>query len=62
MLSAALGAFTIHQLLEIAKPFAQVNVPVTKLSAICIFLFLLGLQIIFSSFYLGLFDLTETIE
>jgi len=61
-LGAALGAFTIHLLLAIAKPFAQVNVPVTKLSAISIFLFLLGLQVIFSSFYLGLFDLTKTLE
>jgi len=60
--SMMLGVFTIHILLEIAKPMAQVNVPVTELSAICILLFLLGLQIIFSSFYLGLLDLTRTLE
>lgn len=62
MSSMLLGTFTIHKLLEISKPFAQVNVPVTKLSAICIFLFLFGLQIVFSSFYLGLLDLTKTLE
>ena len=61
-ISVALGVFTIHQLLAIARPLAQVNVPLTELSAICIFLFLLGLQILFSSFYLGLLDLTRTLE
>jgi glycosyltransferase involved in cell wall biosynthesis len=60
--SVVLGLFTIHELLAIAKPLAQVNVPVTELSAISIFLFLLALQIIFSSFYLGLLDLTKTLE
>lgn len=60
--SVSLGVFTIHRLLAIAKPLAQVNVPLTELSAICIFLFLLGLQVIFSSFYLGLLDLTRTLE
>ena len=60
--SVILGVFTIHVLLAIAKPHAAVNVPVTELSAICILLFLLGLQIIFSSFYLGLLDLTRTLE
>jgi glycosyltransferase involved in cell wall biosynthesis len=62
MLSVVVGTFTIHELFVIAKPHAQVNVPVTECSAVCIFLFLLGLQIIFSSFYLGLFDLTKTLE
>ena len=61
-LSVLLGLFTIHQLLVISKPFAAVDVPVTKLSAVCIFLFLLGLQLVFSSFYLGLLDLTKTLE
>ena len=60
--SVVVGVFTIHLLLAIANPLAQVNVPVTKLAAISIFLFLLGLQIIFSSFYLGLLDLTKTLE
>lgn len=60
--SVILGIFTIHTLLAIARPLAQVNVPVTELSGISIFLFLLGLQIIFSSFYLGLLDLTRTLE
>lgn len=60
--SIGLGLFTIHELLAIAKPLAQVNVPVTELSAICIFLFLLSIQIIFSSFYLGLLELTKTLE
>jgi glycosyltransferase involved in cell wall biosynthesis len=62
IISVILGLLTIHQLLAIAKPLAQVNVPLTELSAICIFLFLLGLQIVFSSFYLGLLDLTRTLE
>jgi len=62
MVSLLLGVFTIHQLLAISKPLAPVDVPVTKLSAICVFLFLLGLQIVFSSFYLGLLDLTKTLE
>jgi glycosyltransferase involved in cell wall biosynthesis len=62
LLSVILGLFTIQALFAIAKPHAQVNIPVTELSAICIFLFLLGLQIIFSSFYLGLLDLTRTLE
>lgn len=60
--SVILGSFTIHRLIEISKPLAQVSIPVTKLAAFCIFLFLLGLQIVFSSFYLSLFDLTKTLE
>jgi glycosyltransferase involved in cell wall biosynthesis len=60
--SLILGVFTIHALLGIARPLAQVNIPLTEVSAICIFLFLLGLQIIFSSFYLGLLDLAKTLE
>jgi len=62
LFSVGLGAATIHQLIEISKPLAQVNIPVTKVSALSVFLFLLGLQIVFSSFYLGLFDLTKTLE
>ena len=62
IVSVVLGLFTIKGLLAIAKPFAQVNVALTELSAVCIFLFLLGLQIVFSSFYLGLLDLTRTLE
>lgn len=60
--SVILGLFTIHALFEIASPHSQVNIPLTEMSAICIFLFLLGLQIVFSSFYLGLLDLTKTLE
>lgn len=60
--SVLAGLFTIHQLLAISKPFAPVDVAITKLSAICVFLFLLGLQIVFSSFYLGLLDLGKTLE
>jgi glycosyltransferase involved in cell wall biosynthesis len=60
--SVVLGGFTIHELLQIARPLSEVNIPVTKLSALSIFLFLLGLQIVFSSFYLGLCDFSKTIE
>jgi hypothetical protein len=62
LFSVVLGTFTIHLLMEISKPQAQVSIPVTKLAALCIFLFLLGLQIVFSSFYLSLFDLGKTLE
>ena len=60
--AVVLGVLTIHMLLAIARPSAQVNIPVTELSAISIFLFLLGVQVIFSSFYLGLLDLSRTLE
>jgi len=51
LLSVILGLFTIHELLAIAKPHAQVNIPVTELSAICILRFLLGFK---SSFRLSI--------
>jgi len=62
LFSVVLGTFTIHLLMEISKPQAQVSIRSPKLAALCIFLFLLGLQIVFSSFYLSLFDLSKTLD
>jgi len=56
------GGITISMLLEVSNEMASVNIPVTKLSIISVFTVLLGLQIIFSSFYISLFNLNKTLE
>jgi glycosyltransferase involved in cell wall biosynthesis len=57
-----LGGMTIGMLWQASTSMSQVDIPVTKLSVISIFMVLLGIQIIFSSFYLSLFNLTKTLQ
>jgi len=56
------GAFTIGLLWQASTAMTAISVPATKMAAISIFLVLLGIQIVFSSFYLSLFNLTKTLE
>jgi glycosyltransferase involved in cell wall biosynthesis len=58
----ALGLGTIVLLWQVAHANAPVNVPVTKLAILSSFLFLLGLQLFFSAFYLSLANLRRTLE
>jgi hypothetical protein len=49
-------------LFECSSSTQNVNIPLTELSILSTFTILLGIQIIFSSFYLSLFNLTETLK
>jgi hypothetical protein len=57
-----IGLVTLILLLKFAVSFPNVHVPLTKLAIVAIFIVLLGIQIIFSSFYISLFNTTETLE
>jgi glycosyltransferase involved in cell wall biosynthesis len=57
-----LGGVTIGWLWQSANSGSQINVWATKSSIVAIFSVLLGLQIIFSSFYMSLFNLSRTLE
>lgn len=48
--------------LNLAGSGVYVNVALTKFSIFSIFIILLGIQIIFSSFYISLFNLTQTLK
>jgi glycosyltransferase involved in cell wall biosynthesis len=56
------GAVTAGLLYQVSGHMSEISIPVTKLAIISIFLFLLGIQIVFSSFYLSLFNLNKTLE
>jgi glycosyltransferase involved in cell wall biosynthesis len=56
------GTVTAGLLYQVAARVTEISIPITKLAIISIFLFLLGIQIIFSSFYLSLFNLNKTLE
>jgi len=56
-----LGLVTIGLLAKIAGT-PGVNIPLTRLAAVSVFIALLGVQIIFFSFYLGVFNLNKTLE
>ncbi len=58
----ALGLVTIVLLWQVAHSNAPVNIPVTKLAILSSFLFMLGLQLFFSAFYLSLANLRRTLE
>jgi hypothetical protein len=56
------GSITLILLLKFRVSFPNVHLPLTKLAIVAIFIVLLGIQIIFSSFYISLFNTTETLE
>ena len=56
------GLVTLYLLLKFTVDFPNVHVPLTKLAIVAIFVVLLGIQIIFSSFYISLFNTTETLD
>jgi hypothetical protein len=58
----ALGVVTIVLLWQVAHSNAPINVPLTKMAILSSFLFLLGLQLFFSAFYLSLANLRRTLE
>ncbi|MBN1594578.1 glycosyltransferase family 2 protein [candidate division FCPU426 bacterium] len=62
LLGFVLSGITISILLEVSNAMAAINIPVTKLALLAVFTVLLGIQIVFSSFYLSLFNLKKTLE
>ncbi|MCK5242894.1 glycosyltransferase family 2 protein [bacterium] len=61
-LGLVISGGTISTLLKVSASMGSVNIPVTKLAIISVFTILLGIQIVFSSFYLSLFNLKKTLE
>ena len=62
VIGLALGGFTIWLLLGVAAPGSGVDVPVTKMAIVAIFVVLLGLQLIFASFYVSLLDMGRILK
>jgi glycosyltransferase involved in cell wall biosynthesis len=60
-LGIAMGLITLILFFKLALNAPNVNMPLTKLAIVSIFIVLLGIQIIFSSFYISLFDTTKTL-
>jgi len=56
LLGLGLGSVTVARLLEVSRQGAPVNVPVTKLAIASVDCLLLGIQIVFASFLLSLFE------
>ena len=52
-----LGGVALARLLEVSQQGAPVNIPVTKLAIASVSIVLLGIQFVFASFLLSLFDL-----
>jgi glycosyltransferase involved in cell wall biosynthesis len=57
-----MGLTAIFLLLKFPLEFPNVNLPLTKFAIVSVFISLLGIQIIFSSFYISLFDTTKTLK
>jgi glycosyltransferase involved in cell wall biosynthesis len=57
-----MGITTIVLIFKMAGDFSKIHVSLTKLAAVSIFIVLLGIQMIFSSFYISLFSTTKTLE
>jgi glycosyltransferase involved in cell wall biosynthesis len=61
-LGIIIGLVTLILLLKFAVSFPNVHIPLTKLAIVATFIVLLGIQIIFSSFYISLFNTTGTLD
>ena len=61
-LGVALGVITIVLLRRTVGVSPNVDISVTRMSTISIFIALLGMQLVFFSFSLSLFDLNKTLE
>ncbi|MBA7589733.1 hypothetical protein ES708_31822 [subsurface metagenome] len=59
-LGIAMGLITLILFVKFALN-APVHIPLTKLAIVSMFIVLLGIQIMFSSFYISLFDTTKTL-
>jgi glycosyltransferase involved in cell wall biosynthesis len=57
-----MGITTIVLIFKLAGDSSEIHVSFTKLAAVSIFIVLLGIQTIFSSFYISLFSTTKTLE
>lgn len=57
-----MGITTIVLMFKLTGDFSEIHVSLTKLAAVSIFIVLLGIQMIFSSFYISLFSTTKTLE
>jgi len=60
-LGIAMGLITLILFFKLALNIPNVNIPLTKLAIVSMFIVLLGIQIMFSSFYISLFDTTKTL-
>ena len=60
-LGIAMGLTTLILFFKLALHAPNVNIPLTKLAIVSMFVVLLGIQLIFSSFYISLFDTTKTL-
>ena len=59
---AAMSLTTIYLIVNFAKNLPYVDIPLARLAIVSVFVILLGLQVIFSSFYVSLFNLAETLK
>jgi len=57
-----MGITTIVLIFKLAGDFSKIHVSLTKLATVSIFIVLLGIQMIFSSFYISLFSTTKTLK
>jgi glycosyltransferase involved in cell wall biosynthesis len=57
-----MGITTIVLIFKLAGDFSEIHASLTKLATVSIFIVLLGIQIIFSAFYISLFSTTKTLK
>jgi len=57
-----MGLTTIILLMKFALNLPSVNLPLTKFAIASVFITLLGIQIIFASFYVSLLDIAKTLK
>lgn len=60
-LGIAMGLITLILFFKLTLNTPNVHIPLTKLAIVSMFIVLLGIQIMFSSFYISLFDTTKTL-
>jgi glycosyltransferase involved in cell wall biosynthesis len=60
-LGIAMGLITLILFFKLILNTPNVHIPLTKLAIVSMFIVLLGIQIMFSSFYISLFDTTKTL-
>lgn len=61
-LGIALGLAALFQIFSYANNLSYVNIPLARLAIISIFVALLGIQVIFSSFFISLFNIREMLK
>ena len=62
LLGIALGVAAVVMLLDRAAPESGIDVPLTRMAILAVFISLFGLQVVFGTFYLSFLDVGRTLK